>query len=89
VGTYLDEAMIPVMRLIDAGYTVTFATPSGGPAHIDPHSDSASSFASKDDYQRAHELWRETLASSLVPISRLASEDIDADENEVSSELDK
>ena len=40
-GQYLNETVVPMMALVDAGYDVLLATPSGAKPHIDPASDSA------------------------------------------------
>src|SRR5262249_54673229 len=43
-GQYLNELVVPVMALVDAGYDVVFATPNGTKPHIDPVSDSPQHF---------------------------------------------
>ena len=43
-GQYLNETVVPVMAMIDAGYDVVLATPDGTKPHIDPASDSAQHF---------------------------------------------
>jgi putative intracellular protease/amidase len=43
-GQYLNETVVPVMALIDAGYEVVLATPNGTKPHIDEVSDSAFHF---------------------------------------------
>ena len=53
-GQYLNETVVPVLALIDAGYDVVLATPSGAKPHIDPASDSAQHFEGDEAaYQRA------------------------------------
>jgi len=74
-GTYLSEAMVPVMGLIDEGYSVTFATPTGAPGLIDPLSNTSSFFSSSREYSRAFSLWQ-TVQQRVVAIPDLASEDI-------------
>ena len=43
-GQYLNETVVPVMALIDAGYEVVLATPNGSKPHIDEASDAAAHF---------------------------------------------
>lgn len=43
-GQYLNELIIPVMALLDAGYEIAFATPNGEKPFIDPVSDAAVHF---------------------------------------------
>lgn len=53
-GQYLNETVVPVLALIDAGYEIVLATPTGTKPHIDKASDSAQHF--EDDeaaYKRA------------------------------------
>lgn len=53
-GQYLNETIVPVMTLVDAGYTVVLATPNGKKPHIDEVSDSAQHFGGDEQaYQRA------------------------------------
>jgi putative intracellular protease/amidase len=53
-GQYLNETVVPVLALIDAGYQVVLATPSGAKPHIDQASDSARHFeGDQAAYQRA------------------------------------
>ena len=44
IGQYLNETVVPVMTLIEAGYSVVLATPNGTKPHIDPVSDAAKHF---------------------------------------------
>ena len=44
IGQYLNETVVPVMALIEAGYSVVLATPDGTKPHIDPLSDVAKHF---------------------------------------------
>ena len=44
IGQYLNETVVPVMALIDAGYGIVLATPDGTKPHIDELSDSAEHF---------------------------------------------
>lgn len=53
-GQYLNETVVPMMALIDAGYEVLLATPNGAKPHIDPASESAQHFGGDEAaYQRA------------------------------------
>ena len=38
-GQYLNETVVPMLALVDAGYEVLLATPSGAKPYIDPASD--------------------------------------------------
>lgn len=55
-GQYLNELVVPVMALIDAGYDLVFATPTGSKPFIDPVSDQAVHF---DNDEAAHQRARE------------------------------
>jgi putative intracellular protease/amidase len=53
-GQYLNETVVPALALVDAGYQVVLATPSGAKPHIDQASDSAQHFeGNQAAYQRA------------------------------------
>jgi putative intracellular protease/amidase len=53
-GQYLNETVVPAMALVDAGYDVVLATPTGAQPHIDEASDSAQHFEGDDvAYRRA------------------------------------
>ena len=57
-GNYLNETVVPVMALIDAGYDVRLATPDGTKPHMDKASDSAAHFGGDmSAYGRAKEFW--------------------------------
>src|SRR5262245_21834794 len=57
-GNYLNETVVPVMALIEAGYDVVLATPNGTKPHIDEASDSAVHFGGDQAaYSRAKEFW--------------------------------
>jgi putative intracellular protease/amidase len=43
-GQYLNETVVPMLALVDAGYDVLLATPSGQKPHIDEVSDAAEHF---------------------------------------------
>jgi len=48
-GQYLNETVVPAMALVDAGYEVVLATPTGAKPHIDPASDSAQHFGGDEE----------------------------------------
>lgn len=52
-GQYLNETVVPMLALIDAGYEVLLATPNGAKPYIDPASDSAQHFDDEATYRRA------------------------------------
>ncbi|MBC9881826.1 type 1 glutamine amidotransferase domain-containing protein [Bradyrhizobium sp. INPA01-394B] len=52
-GQYLNELVVPVMALVDAGYDIVFATPNGSKPHIDPASDKAVHFDDEAAYRQA------------------------------------
>src|SRR5262245_20288451 len=57
-GQYLNETVVPVMALIEAGYEVILATPNGKKPHIDVVSDSAQHFGGDEQaYQRARKFF--------------------------------
>src|SRR5262245_45319035 len=57
-GNYLNETVVPAMALIDAGYDVVLATPSGAKPHIDEVSDAAAHFGGDQAaYARAKAFW--------------------------------
>lgn len=57
-GNYLNETVIPAMAVINAGYEIVFATPSGVRPHIDEASDSVSHFGNDQAaYVRAKAFW--------------------------------
>ena len=45
IGQYLNETVVPVMALIDAGYGIELATPNGTKPQIDDASDSPAHFS--------------------------------------------
>ena len=58
-GQYLNELVVPVMALVDAGYDVVFATPNGTKPHIDPVSDSPQHFGGDEAaYGRARAFFK-------------------------------
>lgn len=48
-GYYLNELAIPAQALVDAGYEVVLATPSGEPPVVDAHSVDASHFGGSEE----------------------------------------
>jgi putative intracellular protease/amidase len=57
-GQYLNETVVPVMALVDAGYDIVLATPDGRKPHIDPASDSAQHFGGDQlAYKRARDFF--------------------------------
>jgi putative intracellular protease/amidase len=54
-GQYLNETVVPVMALVQAGYEIVLATPNGTKPHIDPVSDAAQHF---DGDEAAHKRGR-------------------------------
>ncbi len=58
IGQYLNETVVPTMALIEAGYTVVFATPDGTKPHIDDVSASAQHFGGDEAaYARAQSFY--------------------------------
>ena len=47
-GQYLNETVVPMLALVEAGYEVLLATPSGAKPYIDPASDAAQHFGGDD-----------------------------------------
>jgi len=59
-GQYLNELVVPVMALVDAGCDVVFATPNGAKPHIDPVSDAPQHFGGDEAaYKRARAFFNE------------------------------
>lgn len=69
-GQYLNELVIPVMALVDAGYEIDFATPNGSKPFIDPVSDRPEHFG---DDEQAHRRAQDFFAThpSLNRVSTL------------------
>ena len=53
-GFYINELMEPVKQFIDAGHTVTFATPSGLAPTVDKNSDNLQYFRNEQSYYNTH-----------------------------------
>ena len=57
-GNYLNETVVPAMALVEAGYSLILATPSGTKPHIDEASDSPVHFGGDEKaYERAKSFW--------------------------------
>ena len=57
-GQYLNETVVPVMALIDAGYDIVLATPNGSKPHIDEASATPAHFGGDEAaFQRAEEFY--------------------------------
>lgn len=59
-GQYLNELVVPVMALIEAGYEIVFATPNGSKPYIDPVSDQTMHF---DNDEAAHKRGQDFFAN--------------------------
>ena len=55
-GFYLNELMIPVMKLIENNYKLVFASPEGKIPSLDKSSDDPKYFANEREYKEAKEL---------------------------------
>ena len=77
-GFYLNELMQPVKRLLDAGHTVTFATPQGQAPTLDASSDTDAYFGGDAAAHAAHKALLEQLAltvpgrSPVISLQRVA-----------------
>jgi putative intracellular protease/amidase len=57
-GNYLNETVVPMMALIEAGYNLVLATPNGTKPHMDEASDSPTHFGGDQAaYVRAKAFW--------------------------------
>jgi len=57
-GNYLNETIVPMMALIEAGYEVVLATPNGTPPTIDAASDAPAHFGGDvQAYEHAKAFW--------------------------------
>jgi len=71
-GQYLNELVVPVMALVDAGYNVVFATPNGTQPHIDPVSDAPQHFGGDEAaYKRARAFFNDHPSMNQVRTLRL------------------
>lgn len=76
IGQYLNETVVPVMALIEAGYDVVLATPNGTKPHIDPASDSAQHFGGDEDaYARAKSFYADHPSMNQVRTLRSVIDD--------------
>ena len=70
-GNYLNETVVPVMALVEAGYDLVLATPNGTKPHIDEVSDSVVHFGGDQDaYSRAKAFWAKDPAMNQVQTLR-------------------
>jgi putative intracellular protease/amidase len=75
-GQYLNETVVPVMALIEAGYDVVLATPNGKKPHIDEVSDSARHFGGDEQaYQRARTFYARDASMNQVRTLRSVLEE--------------
>jgi putative intracellular protease/amidase len=75
-GNYLNETVVPTMAVIDAGYDVVLATPSGTRPHIDEASDSPRHFGGDQAaYARAKAFWADDPAVNKVRTLRSVIEE--------------
>jgi putative intracellular protease/amidase len=75
-GQYLNETVVPVLALIDAGYGLVLATPAGTKPHIDPVSDSAHHFGGDEQaYRRARAFFASDAAMNQVRTLRSVVEE--------------
>src|SRR5215470_203312 len=66
-GNYLNETVVPMMALIEAGYDVVLATPNGTKPHIDEASDSATHLGGDQAaYARAKAFWTNDASANQV-----------------------
>jgi putative intracellular protease/amidase len=66
-GNYLNETVVPVMALIEAGYNVVLATPNGTKPHIDEASDAVAHFGGDQAaYSRAKTFWADDPSMNQV-----------------------
>ena len=72
IGQYLNEMVVPVMALIEAGYSVVLATPDGTQPHIDPASDVAKHFGGDEAaHVRARSFYADDRSMKHVPHAAL------------------
>jgi putative intracellular protease/amidase len=66
-GNYLNETVVPIMALVDAGYEFVLATPDGTKPHMDAASDSAFHFENDQAaYVRAKAFWNDNPSMNAV-----------------------
>ena len=72
-GNYLNETVVPMMAIIDAGYEAVLATPNGTKPQIDKASDSPQHFGGDQAaYARAKAFWANDPAVNQVRTLRSA-----------------
>lgn len=75
-GNYLNETVVPMMALVDAGYDVVLATPNGTKPHVDAASDAAVHFGGDQSaYKRAKTFWNDNPAMNNVRTLRSVIEE--------------
>lgn len=78
-GQYLNETVVPAMALIEAGYGIVLATPTGRKPHIDEISDSVRHFGDDEQgYQRARTFFaRDRSMNEVRTLHSLIEEGLD------------
>ncbi len=66
-GYFLNELTIPVKRLVEAGYSVTFANPKGNQPSMDIHSDSVDFFGKNQAEYQAVKTFHDNLSGLKSP----------------------
>ena len=75
-GNYLNETVVPVTALIEAGHKLVLATPNGSQPHMDEASDSAMHFGGdKAAYLRARAFWEKDPVMNQVRTLRSVIKD--------------
>jgi putative intracellular protease/amidase len=75
-GNYLNETVVPILALIEAGYDVVMATPNGAKPHVDAASDSPVHFGGDQAaYDRAKAFWATSPVMTNVRTLRAAIDD--------------
>lgn len=68
-GFYLNEFGVPAHRLVEAGHTLTIATPRGNRPPLDQSSDSQDYFKDEAEYTQIKAFVDETLSGEIVPLA--------------------
>ncbi len=68
-GFYLNEFGVPAHRLVEAGHTLTIATPRGNRPPLDSGSDSKDYFKDETEYQQIKGFVDQTLSGEIVPLA--------------------
>lgn len=68
-GFYLNEFGVPAHRLVEAGHTLTIATPRGNRPPLDRSSDSKDYFKDEAEYRQIGAFVEETLSGEIVPLA--------------------